>query len=121
MCSYFVVIIFFLICGAVMDIMCTIIISVPIVFPLLVDTLGYDPYALIIVLVLMSSIASITPPIGMGAFVVSNATGIPTKEIFRGVVPYFFMLLAVTILIVFFPQLAKTVPNLLSLLGAGGV
>lgn len=114
---YFMVLIYFLICGAVMDIMCTIIISVPIVFPLLVDTLGFDPYALIIVLVMMSSIASITPPIGMGVFTVSNATGIPSKEIFSGIIPYFFMLLAVTILIVLFPQIPALIPNIIALFG----
>lgn len=112
---YLMVIVYFIFCGAVMDIMCTIIISVPIVFPLLVDTLGYDPYALIIVLCLMSSIASITPPIGMGVFTVSNATGIPSKEIFKGVVPYLIMLLIVTILIVIFPQIPNLIPNISAL------
>ena len=111
---YLLVIVYFLICGCIMDIVATIIISVPVVFPLLVDTLGYNPYALVIVLVMISNIASLTPPVGMGVFTVSNATRIPSAEIFKGVTPFFFAQLIVCLIVAFVPQLIMVIPNLLS-------
>lgn len=115
---YLLVLVYFIFCGCVMDIVASIVISVPIVFPLLVDGYGYNPYVLIIVLVVVSSTAAITPPIGMGVFTVSNATGISTKEIFSGVTPFIIMYIAVAVLLIFVPQIVTWLPDLLSLIPA---
>ncbi|MCD7749010.1 MAG: TRAP transporter large permease subunit, partial [Oscillospiraceae bacterium] len=113
---YLLVLVYFVFCGCVMDIVATIVISVPIVFPLLVDSYGYDPFVLIIVLVIVSSTAAITPPIGMGVFTVSNATGISPKEIFAGTTPFVIMYILVAALLIFVPQLVTWLPSLMGML-----
>lgn len=113
---YLLVLVYFIICGCVMDIIASIVISVPIVFPLLVDSYGYDPFVLIIILVIVSSTAAITPPIGMGVFTVANATRISPKEIFAGSMPFVCMYFLVAVLLIFIPQIVTWLPNLLGLL-----
>ena len=113
---YLLVLVYFVFCGCVMDIVASIVISVPIVFPLLVDSYGYDPFVLIIILVIVSSTAAITPPIGMGVFTVANATRISPKEIFSGSVPFVLMYFIVAVLLIFIPQLVTWLPNLLGVL-----
>lgn len=113
---YLLVLVYFIICGCVMDIIASIVISVPIVFPLLVDSYGYDPFVLIIILVIVSSTAAITPPIGMGVFTVANATRISPKEIFAGAMPFVLMYVLVAVLLIFIPQIVTWLPNLLGVL-----
>lgn len=113
---YLLVLVYFIICGCVMDIIASIVISVPIVFPLLVDSYGYDPFVLIIILVIVSSTAAITPPIGMGVFTVANATRISPKEIFAGAMPFVLMYALVAVLLIFIPQIVTWLPNLLGVL-----
>ncbi len=110
------VILVYLIAGCVMDILAVMIVTVPIIFPILVDGMGYDPFVLIMVAVLVTGIGTITPPIGSSVFMISNVTGISSKKIFRGVWPFVISELAVVLLIVFIPQLVSWLPNLLALL-----
>ena len=114
---YLLVLVYFVICGCVMDIIASIVISVPIVFPLLVDGFGYDPYILIMMGVLISAIGSLTPPIGMGVFTTSNVIREPTSIIFKGVWPFVIAELVVVLLFTFIPQTVTWLPNLLALTG----
>lgn len=110
------VIMVYLIAGCVMDILAVMIVTVPIIFPILVDGMGYDPFVLIMVAVLVTGIGTITPPIGSSVFMISNVTRISSKKIFKGVWPFVISELAVTLLIVFVPQIVSWLPNLLALL-----
>ena len=85
---FLLVILLYVFCGCVMDIMSIIIITVPVVFPILTG-MGYSPYALVIALCFVAEIAGLTPPIGMNVFATANALRINPSEIFKGVVPYF--------------------------------
>lgn len=112
-CVFLLVVVFYIFCGCVLDIASIIIITHPIVFPLLTG-LGFDPYVLVIVLVFMAELAGMTPPIGMNVFATSSALRIKAEEIFAGVVPFFCVELAVVLLIGIFPQIVTFIPNLLS-------
>lgn len=107
---------FYLVAGCLMDVISSILITVPIVFPVLTQ-LGFDPYALVIVLVLVANMGAITPPIGMGVFITANTIHEEPMTIFRGVVPYFIIMVIASYLIVLFPQIATLLPDLLA---AGG-
>lgn len=107
------VVVFYLIAGCVMDILAVIVVTVPMVFPILVDGMGYDPFILIMMAVLVTGIGSITPPIGVSIFVVSNVTRIPSHVIFKGVLPFVVSELLVVILIGVFPALVSWLPRLL--------
>lgn len=104
----------YLVCGCVMDILAVTVVTVPIVFPLLVDGFGYDPYVLIMMGVLVSAIGSLTPPIGMGVFTTSNVIREPTRTIFKGVWPFVIAELVVVFLFTFVPQTITWLPNLLA-------
>lgn len=109
---FMLVVLLYVFCGCVMDIVSIIIITVPVVFPILVQ-LGYSPYVLIITLCLMCEIAGLTPPVGMNVFATANALRVNSGDIFKGVVPYFICEFAVVILIALIPQLVLWLPGLM--------
>ncbi len=108
---FLIVVVFYLLCGCVMDIMSIVTITVPIVLPLLAG-LGYNEYIVCVLLVFMCDMAGLTPPIGMNVFAVSNALKISPSEIFAGVTPFFLMDLAAVLLIGAFPQIIMWLPKL---------
>lgn len=106
-----IVIVFYLFIGCVLEFMSMAVITLPIVYPLLLGV-GFDPIATIIILVLLSEIALITPPIGMSAFLVAGVAGVSPEVVFRGVLPFFFVCVVLLWLLVFFPEMATWLPNL---------
>lgn len=113
---FLLVMLLYVFCGCVMDIVSIIIITVPIVFPILCN-LGYNPYVLVIALCFMTEIAGLTPPVGMNVFATSNALRVNPSEIFKGVTPFFIAEVCMVALIGLFPQIVSTIPILL---GVGG-
>lgn len=109
-----IVVVFYILCGCVMDINSTIIITVPIVFPLLTG-LGYNPFIVCVLLVMLCECAGMTPPIGMNVFAVSNALKIRASEIFAGVWPFFVLNLVAILIMALFPQLVEMIPHLMGL------
>lgn len=107
-----VVLIFYIICGCLMDMLAVLLITVPIIYPLLVN-LGFDSYALVILLVYVSSIGGITPPVGLGVFMTASSVKVDSGIIFKGIVPYFLALVVSSYLVAFFPQIVNFLPNLL--------
>ncbi len=107
-----IVLVFYLFCGCFMDCLSIIIITVPIVFPLL-HGLGYHELVLVIVLVFVMELASLSPPIGVGVFNVANALNESTGLIFKGVMPYFLMDIILVLLIALAPQLILWLPRLM--------
>lgn len=110
------VLLLYIFCGCCMDVVSIIIITVPVVFPIL-TALGYSPYVLVITLCFVCEIAGLTPPIGMNVFATSNALRIKPSEIFAGVVPYFVCEIVVVLIIALFPQICLALPTLLNAAG----
>ena len=65
------------------------------------------------VLVFIAGIGALTPPIGMGVFVVAIAANVDASQVFKGILPFFFVQLSLVWLIIFFPGIATWLPNLL--------
>lgn len=83
------VIAIYLIGGSLMDGLGFLVLSIPLFFPLL-DALGYDLIWTTIIVVLVTTIGAVTPPVGVNAFIVSGLseeTGI--VDVFKGVAPYY--------------------------------
>ena len=87
------------------------VITLPIVYPLLLGV-GFDPIATIIILVLLSEIALITPPIGMSVFLVAGVAEVSPEVVFRGVLPFYITCMILLWILVFFPEIATWLPNL---------
>jgi tripartite ATP-independent transporter DctM subunit len=76
--------------GTVLEGIGMFLLTLPVIFPVIV-TLGYDPIWFGIVLVKLSGIASLSPPVGLVVFVVNGVRpDIPVRDIFRGIWPFIF-------------------------------
>lgn len=107
------IILIYLFGGCFMDSLAMIMLTVPIFFPV-VQALGFDPIWFGVVIVLVTEMGVITPPVGINVYVVHGiAKDVPLETIFRGVFPYLLALLACTGILLIFPQLALFLPGLI--------
>ena len=103
----------YLIGGCVIDALALIMLTVPIFYPV-VTAMGYNPIWFGVVIVLVTQIGVITPPVGVNVYVVSGvARDIPLQVIFRGVIPLLLALVVGTLLMLPFPQIALWLPGLM--------
>jgi len=91
--------------GMFMDGLAMLLLTLPIVFPIVVN-LGFDPIWFGVILVLIVEMALITPPVGMNTYVVYGVTKVPLEQIFRGILPFFLMMLVCLVLLYIFPQIS---------------
>jgi tripartite ATP-independent transporter DctM subunit len=96
----------FLVLGCVMDSMAIILIFVPLFAPTLVAQ-GYDMVWFGIIVVVLTEIGLITPPIGMNVFVLkANLPDVPVGQIFKGLIPFIGVDLLRLALLVSFPAIS---------------
>jgi C4-dicarboxylate transporter DctM subunit len=108
-----VIILVYLIGGCFMDALAMIMLTIPIFFPV-VQTLGFDPIWFGVVIVLITEMGVITPPVGINVYVVFGvARDVPLEKIFRGVFPMLISLLVCNLLLILFPQIALWLPGLM--------
>jgi tripartite ATP-independent transporter DctM subunit len=108
-----VVIIVYLFGGCFMDALAMIMLTIPIFFPV-AQALGYDPIWFGVVIVLITEMGVITPPVGVNVYVVYGvAKDVPLEVIFKGVLPMLLALLICNIILLFFPQIALFLPGLM--------
>jgi tripartite ATP-independent transporter DctM subunit len=108
-----VLIIFYLILGCFLDGFSMIVLTLPIVLPI-VKQAGFDPVWFGIFLVLVVEMAQITPPVGFNLFVIQGLTGDGLGYIARVTLPYLVIMVLFTLVITVFPQIALWLPNLLT-------
>ena len=105
------ILLMYLVLGCLMDAMAMIILTVPIVFPVIVQ-LGFDPIWFGVIIVMTVEIGLIHPPVGMNVFVIkSMVPDIDFTTIFKGVLPFVAALIFALIVIVIFPQMATWLPS----------
>ncbi|MBW2598584.1 MAG: TRAP transporter large permease [Deltaproteobacteria bacterium] len=108
-----IIITVYLVGGCVIDSLALIMLTVPIFYPVVLF-LGYDPIWFGVVIVLVTQIGVITPPVGINVYVVSGvARDIPLHVIFKGVLPFLVALIIGTLLLIPFPQIALFLPGLM--------
>ena len=96
--------ILYFIIGAAFDIMAGIMLTVPFLYPIIVD-LGFHPIWFGVFVVAMMELGEITPPIGLSCFILSDVCGMPVTKVFKGVIPFILMAFVFDLLICIFPQL----------------
>lgn len=95
----------FLLLGAVVDGLSMILLMMPIVFPIITDA-GIDPVLFGILVTKMTEIGVITPPVGLNVFVVKGAyPDLRISEAFKGCVPFVVIELILTGILIFCPGL----------------
>ena len=101
----FVINLFLLIVGMVMDTTPAILILTPILLPI-VTNLGMDPVQFGVIMVVNLAIGFVTPPIGVNLFVASSLTDVPVMTIAKKAMPMIVYFLAALLLITFIPALS---------------
>lgn len=96
--------------GMFLDALAVILITVPLVMPLL-GPLGIDPVHYCIVLVVNMEIGLLTPPIGLNLFVMSSIAKAPLEEVMRGATPFVLLMLLFLALVTYVPELSTWLPD----------
>ena len=100
----------YLVLGCIMDQAAILILTVPVVLPV-IKALGFDPVWFGVLVIVIAEVGLLTPPVGLNVFVVSRYTGRPVEEVFAGVWPHVFAHLLLIVLFVIFPQLILWLPS----------
>lgn len=107
------IILIYLVGGFFMDSLAMIMLTVPIFYPVILQ-LGFDPIWFGVIIVLVTEMGVITPPVGVNVYVVAGiAKDVPLEKIFRGVAPMVLPLLILCALLIAFPQIALYLPSLM--------
>ncbi|HZK83306.1 MAG TPA: TRAP transporter large permease subunit [Desulfosporosinus sp.] len=107
---FLVVNIMFFVMGTFLEAVSIILITLPILLPI-IKHLGIDPIHFAIVMTVNMELAMITPPVGLNLFVVSSMAKEPLGEVIRGVLPFIFIMLAMLAAFIFFPEISLFLPN----------
>ncbi|MDR0441384.1 MAG: TRAP transporter large permease [Candidatus Accumulibacter sp.] len=104
----------YLIMGCFMDPLPMMIVTVPILAPLITSS-GYDPVWFGILIVLLSETALVTPPIGMNLFVVQGVRRRGTiGDVIMGTSPFLLALFAMIGMIIAYPEIVWWLPKLMA-------
>lgn len=103
--------------GCFMDALALVMLTVPIFYPL-VTGLGYDPIWFGLIIVMVTEMGVITPPVGINVYVVygvaKNVIGeVPLESIFKGILPFLLAVIVGIIILMIFPQIILFLPNLM--------
>ncbi len=96
---------FLLFVGMVMDTSPAILITTPILLPIIVE-IGMDPIQFGVVMVVNLAIGFVTPPMGVNLFVAGSMSGVPVMEIAKKAVPMIVLFLAALLMITFIPAIS---------------
>jgi C4-dicarboxylate transporter DctM subunit len=105
------ILIMYLLLGCLMDALAIVILTVPIIFPLIKE-MGFDPIWFGIIIVMTVELGLIHPPVGMNIFVIKSVLeDIKISTIFKGVLPFIATDILRLIILVLFPILATWLPS----------
>ena len=105
------IMVMYLILGCLMDAMAMIILTVPIIFPV-VTALGFDPIWFGVIIVMTVELGLIHPPVGMNVFVIKSVVpDVSFSTIFTGVIPFVITDIIRLVILITFPILATWLPD----------
>lgn len=112
------VILVYFIGGCVMDALALVMLTIPIFYPVIIEQQGYDPIWFGIIIVLITQMGVITPPVGINVYVVFGISkgavgGIPLESIFKGILPFLVAIVVGIVLMIVFPVIVTYLPNLM--------
>jgi tripartite ATP-independent transporter DctM subunit len=103
----------YFILGAVMDELAMILLTVPIVFPVMMH-LGFDPVWFGVIIVMAVTFGLVCPPVGMNVFVINSiARDIPLGRIYRGTFPFIAVDIVRLVILCAFPAISLWLPGLM--------
>jgi C4-dicarboxylate transporter, DctM subunit len=107
-----VLFVFYVILGTFFETLPMMVGTLPLVFPL-IKAAGIDPVWFGVFLVLMCEISLISPPVGLTLYVIQAVRGEGSiADVFRGTVPFFVTMLVMTVLLIYWQDMALWLPRL---------
>lgn len=111
------ILVIYFIGGCFMDSLAMVMLTVPVFYPVIVN-LGFDPIWFGIIIVLVTEMGVLTPPVGINVYVVYGVTtamkqNISLESIFRGIYPFLLATIMAVIILALFPQIITFLPSLL--------
>jgi tripartite ATP-independent transporter DctM subunit len=103
--------------GAMMDIYSAIVVFVPLITPM-AAAYGIDPVHLGVIFLANMELGYLMPPMGENLFLASYRFSRPLAEVYRSILPYSVMVLAVVLLVTYVPGLTLWLVHLLEARGA---
>jgi C4-dicarboxylate transporter DctM subunit len=112
-----IIILIYFLGGCFMDALAFVMLTVPIFFPL-VTRLGYDPIWFGVIIVMVTEMGVITPPVGINVYVVFGVAKsvigeVPLESIFKGILPFLLAVIVGVIILIILPQLILFLPHLM--------
>ena len=105
------ILLMYLVLGCLMDAMAMVILTVPIIFPV-ITALGFDPIWFGVIIVMTVELGLIHPPVGMNVFVIKSVVGdVRFSTIFLGVIPFIITDLIRLVILIALPILALWLPS----------
>lgn len=98
--------------GTIMDMAPLILITTPILYPVVVTTLGMSPIQFGVMLILNLGIGLTTPPVGSALFVGCAIGKISIEKATKAMLPLYAMMIIVLLMVTFIPGLVMFIPNL---------
>ncbi len=109
---FIIVNILFFIMGTFLEAVSIILITLPILLPI-IKHLGIDPIHFAIIMTVNMELAMITPPVGLNLFVVSGIAKEKLGDVVKGVIPFIVLFVLVLALLVIFPQISLWLPQMM--------
>ena len=95
-----------------MDALALITLTIPIIYPVVL-ALGFDPIWFGVIIVLVTEMGVITPPVGINVYVIKGiAEDVPLETIFKGIFPFLGALIVAVGILMAVPQIATFLPSL---------
>ncbi len=112
-----VIILIYFVGGCFMDSLGLIMLTIPIFYPIVVN-LGYDPIWFGVIIVLITEMGVITPPVGINVYVVYGVSrnivpDIYLEDIFKGILPFLLATAIGIVILIIFPQIILFLPRLM--------
>lgn len=102
--------VFYTVLGCLIDSISMIVITVPVLFPVL-NQYGFDGIWFGVILVLLIELGQITPPMGLNLFVIQGVWDGRLEEVVRGVVPFYMLIVLMIAIVTLVPSLALWLPD----------
>ncbi len=104
--------IFLLVLGCIMDVAPLIVITTPVLLPVITQ-IGMDPIQFGMMMLCNLAIGMCTPPVGATLFAGCAVGKIPMEKCMRGIIPFYLAMVAVVLLVTYVPAVSMTLPNLI--------
>ena len=107
-----IILVLYIILGTILDIYGIIVITVPILFPVM-SALGFDPIWYAVIMVRIIEIGLVTPPFGINLFGLAGVVDVPVGALYRGVMPFLVADFFHVALLIAVPSLSTFLPDMM--------